>query len=268
VGSAAQDQALLCAARDLLPWRDIVLRGTPPATGEVGQPLPSDDGQPRWLIARPLPDTDPWSAQDERILETLAAAAAVTIELGHLQGRLAEQALLDPLTSVANRRKLDVELRRLCGSGQPFAVFVIDLDAFKEINDRLGHEVGDAVLGEVAIRLRANRREGDVVSRMGGDEFVLLLPGVGDLDAACTLADQVASAIAQPLDVGPWQLLVRGSIGVAVAPLDGDMPSALLRVADDRMYENKRRKGEQRDLVVVSRPIDRRGAAVGIPSPR
>jgi diguanylate cyclase (GGDEF)-like protein len=261
VGTDAQDDALLAAARDLLPWRDVDIRDTAPTEGEVGRPLPSADDTPRWLLARPRPDSDPWSDQDDRVLETLALSASVTIELGYLQAHVAEQAHLDPLTALGNRRKLDLELQRLCDGDEPFAALVLDLDGYKSINDRLGHEAGDAVLEQVAQRLRGACRDGDVLTRLGGDEFVLLLPGVTTGAAAQAVAGKVADAVAQPLHVGFWRLRVRTSIGAAVAPTDGRTPQALLRSADQRMYDDKaRNSGHAHDLIAVWQPTARRSS--------
>ena len=258
-GQTHQDAALLAAARDLLPWRDVVIRESAPQPGEVGRPLPSDSGEPRWLLARPWPDADPWSGRDDLVLDTLASTASVTIELAMLQAQVAEQVLVDPLTSLGNRRRLDQELRSLCSIAQPFAVVVLDLDGFKQINDRLGHEVGDAVLEQVAVRLGSDRREGDVVARLGGDEFVLLLPGVADIATAQAVIERVTAAISAPMQVGPWRLRVRTSAGAALSTWDGGTPQALLRRADERMYDDKRcRAAQATELVAVSETGGRR----------
>jgi diguanylate cyclase (GGDEF)-like protein len=259
IGQAHQDAVLVQAARELLPWRHVAIRSTAPDPGEIGRPLPSQDGAPRWLLARPWRDADPWGSRDDLVLDTLASTASVAIELSHLQAQIAEQALLDPLTSLGNRRRLDQELRRLCSGDLPFAVVVLDLDGFKEINDRLGHDVGDTVLEQVATRLQANRREDDVVTRLGGDEFVLLLPGVSDRMTARAVVDRIAAAVAEPLHAGAWRLRVRTSGGAALSLFDGATPQALLRRADERMYEDKQsRSADDKALVALWQPVDRR----------
>ena len=258
-GQTHQDAALLEAAHELLPWRDVAIRETPPAAGEVGRPLPSESGQPRWLLARPRPDADPWSGRDDLVLDTLAGTASVTIELAHLQAQVAEQVLVDPLTSLGNRRRLDQGLRALCTAGDAFAVVVLDLDGFKQINDRLGHDVGDAVLEQVAVRLRRDRREHDLVTRLGGDEFVLLLPGVDDIAIAQAVIERITSAVSEPMQVGPWRLRTRTSAGAALSRWDGGTPQDLLRRADERMYADKRsRASHETELVALWQPADRR----------
>ncbi len=122
------------------------------------------------------------------------------------------------------------------------AVLFLDLDDFKSINDRHGHETGDEMLRIVAQRLGRVMREGAVVCRLGGDEFACLLPNtMGDAQLS-RLAAQVFDAVSAPLKVGALKLSVRPSIGIAVYPTDGDSTTALLQHADAAMYHAKRQQ--------------------------
>ena len=119
-------------------------------------------------------------------------------------------------------------------------MFCLDLDGFKEINDCFGHAAGDAVLVEVAHRLRNSVRSPDFISRIGGDEFVILLPVISPDDAKKT-AERIIASVGQPFDLGlPVPLHIGISIGSACAPNDGETAIELLRSADRALYEAKR----------------------------
>jgi diguanylate cyclase (GGDEF)-like protein len=155
-------------------------------------------------------------------------------------------ALHDTLTGLPNRaylqERLAEELQAAVRTGIPVALALIDLDHFKEINDSLGHAVGDDVLQHVAARLRSDLREGDLVARLGGDEFVLLLPNTSDTEAV-TVARRIVDSLAPPFVTNGRTLDVTGSIGLAVSPQHGDDPTTLLRKADIAMYAAKRSRG-------------------------
>lgn len=169
-----------------------------------------------------------------------------------LVSRLREQTRQDPLTGLPNRRALEDELRRewqrLQRSGQPFAVIALDLDHFKDVNDRHGHLAGDALLEQVAQRLRATARETDTVAHTGGEEFLVLMPQSG-VEGALAAAQRLREAIgtqAFELEGEPVTLTV--SLGVSTAlQIDGE-PRAVLRRADQALY---RAKQEGRDRVAL-----------------
>jgi len=156
--------------------------------------------------------------------------------------RLAQSAATDPLTDLVNRRGLAEVSPGLLQRPGEHALLLFDLDRFKPINDTLGHEAGDRVLQVLAQRLQQHSRERDVVARLGGDEFVLLLgqcPQRPELDA---LIERLRGALEAPISLGSHTVRVTASVGVAVAPADGDELHVLLRAADWAMYTAKDRR--------------------------
>jgi diguanylate cyclase (GGDEF)-like protein len=155
--------------------------------------------------------------------------------------RLAES---DPLTGAANRSRLEqavVEaMARAERSGQPFGVLFADLDQFKALNDRLGHAAGDQALQEVARRIHEHVRATDVVARVGGDEFAVVLEGVKSREIAQEVAAKLMRAIGAPLTAIPSAPQLGVSIGVAMWPDDGSCIADLLQSADRAMYRVKR----------------------------
>jgi diguanylate cyclase (GGDEF)-like protein len=148
------------------------------------------------------------------------------------------RALHDDLTGLGNRALLLERLQEHVDTGRPVAVCLLDLDRFKEVNDTLGHGVGDDVLRLVAERLHAGVRPEDTVARLGGDEFVLLLE-VGSVEEALTIVDRVVAHLQRPYEVGGARLEVDASSGVAMLPEHGSDLEVLLRRADAAMYAAK-----------------------------
>jgi diguanylate cyclase (GGDEF)-like protein len=148
----------------------------------------------------------------------------------------------DPLTGLINRRGLTTELKTALSRSTPqrlVALYVLDLDGFKPVNDQHGHDVGDELLIAVAKRLQANVRSGDVVARPGGDEFVVMSSGLATPAQADALAHKLLDAIKAPFQIGPHTCHVSLTIGYALAPLDGTDAAALLKQADGAMYAGK-----------------------------
>ena len=156
--------------------------------------------------------------------------------------RIEKLAHFDQLTGLSNRALLQDEFK--CAScmaqrnGDPLAVMFVDLDHFKDINDALGHSVGDLVLIEVATRLKAALSEGDSLSRQGGDEFVVILPGT-DAEDAAAIATKLIEMISQPCHIEQYELCITPSIGIAMYPHDGATLEILSKNADSAMYRAK-----------------------------
>ncbi|UVW28171.1 bifunctional diguanylate cyclase/phosphodiesterase [Massilia sp. H6] len=153
------------------------------------------------------------------------------------------QAEHDPLTGLPNRTLFLDRLHHALATWRRqharFAVLFLDLDRFKSINDNNGHQAGDAVLREVAARLRRCVRRVDTISRLGGDEFVVLLADIGGADQAAHVAATVMQAVAHPIDVDGQEIGLSASIGIAICPTDGQDVDTLMHHADVAMYHAK-----------------------------
>ena len=160
------------------------------------------------------------------------------------QAQLAHLAHHDPLTDLPNRLlfagHLQSSLARAERSRQTLALLFIDLDRFKEVNDTLGHALGDELLVEVGHRLAAQLRSGDLLARLGGDEFVCILEGVDTPREASRVAEKLIARIAEPLLLRQNEIRVSASIGISLYPADGMDSDNLLRAADTAMYEAKK----------------------------
>lgn len=158
------------------------------------------------------------------------------------EGQLAFLANHDSLTNLPNRSLFDDRLHQALARadrGNGFAICFIDLDRFKLVNDSLGHAAGDAVLIEVAKRLGAVCRGADTLARLAGDEFVMLLEGMGNAEAAGGIAGRILAALAPPVHAGGRDIDVAASLGLALYPDDGNDIESLLRNADAAMYAAK-----------------------------
>ncbi len=175
----------------------------------------------------------------------LARALNYAIERRGIDRELTRQALHDPLTGLPNRvlltDRLTQGLGRLSRTRASLALLVLDLDGFKAVNDRHGHEVGDSLLVDVARRISEGLRTGDTASRYGGDEFVVLCEDVGSDHEAVAVAQRIAEALAEPFTLDGDQIYVRASIGISIARGPGVRAEALLRDADSAMYRCKER---------------------------
>ncbi len=171
--------------------------------------------------------------------------AAIAIEQRQLTNRLAHQAQHDTLTGLPNRALLEERLQQALAQarkqGWHIAVLFVDLDRFKQINDSLGHPVGDALLQQVARRLEGCIRKTDILARMGGDEFTLLLTELRDYQYSQKVAQKLLDSLAAPFQVEGYELFVSASIGISTSPRDGADAATLQRNADSAMYRAKNR---------------------------
>ncbi len=185
-----------------------------------------------------------FSSDARELAGSLAGQAVIALENARLHAIVEQQALLDGLTGLANRRRSDemlhLELSRAARLRAPLAFVLLDLDRFKSINDQFGHPAGDAVLSEVAALLAETVREIDVASRWGGEEFALILPGT-DLEGGLQLAERLRAALgARPVRVAAeTEILVTASFGVAAFP-DHETEQGLFAAADAALFEAKR----------------------------
>lgn len=154
---------------------------------------------------------------------------------------LRKQLVTDELTGMANRRGFDHALQTVVAAGQPYAVYFLDMNGFKAVNDTYGHDAGDELLVRSAQRLAASIRPSDVVARLGGDEFAIVVNGAIGEVAARGLADKLAAAIAAPfnLETVRGEVRVGVAVGYALSETVGNDPAELLRLADKAMYRDK-----------------------------
>jgi diguanylate cyclase (GGDEF)-like protein len=156
--------------------------------------------------------------------------------------RLAHEASHDALTELPNRRRFTEQLERMCGRGRAgdlISVLFLDLDGFKDVNDRYGHDVGNNLLVAVAARLRSCVRPGDIVARMGGDEFTILLTRLESVAPAVEVAERIGQMLQEPFILGGNETRISTSIGIAIAAADDADPADLVRRADVAMYRAK-----------------------------
>jgi diguanylate cyclase (GGDEF)-like protein len=159
------------------------------------------------------------------------------------RAQLARMALFDPLTGLPNRHLIEDRIDHAIAAQRRnkstvCALLFVDLDGFKDVNDRFGHKAGDTVLQGVARRVHAALRATDTVGRWGGDELLVLLENV-DRQEIARLTQHIRQAVEAPLELAPHTIKVGASIGLAVVPEDGETVSDLLRTADARMYDDK-----------------------------
>jgi diguanylate cyclase (GGDEF)-like protein len=150
----------------------------------------------------------------------------------------------DPLTHLPNRiafnETLDGALKRLARSGEEFAVLLLDLDRFKEVNDRFGHPAGDEFLAQAAARLQRCTRAAEHVARIGGDEFALIMSNLTGTEDALAIAEQFVAAFADPFLIDGYEISGAVSVGIVLAPRDGNTPHDLLKHADIALYRAKK----------------------------
>ncbi|PLR24991.1 diguanylate cyclase [Caulobacter zeae] len=175
--------------------------------------------------------------------EYLLGVSEDIAERKRAEAQIARLAHYDPLTELPNRllfhKDLSDALARAARREDLVAVHCVDLDRFKVVNDTLGHPVGDALLKAAAERLRACVRDGDTVARLGGDEFAVVQMGLTDLSGATRLAARIVEALEAPFDLLGHQVVIGGSVGVAVSPDDGLDCDELLKKADMALYRAK-----------------------------
>jgi len=210
---------------------------------------------------------------NEHLAEAAMHAARRADEAEAKFERSAAADQFDALTGLPTRNvmrdRLGEALALARRHGTCLALFFVDLDGFKEVNDTAGHAAGDEVLKQLAVRLRSAVRECDTVSRRGGDEFLVLLPEVAGREAATCVAQKMLHVVAQPVPAGgAAPICLSASIGIALRPCDGDDAGVLIGCADRAMYEAKRAGRNTYRFADDSSPDPAAAPPPPVPSPR
>ncbi len=191
---------------------------------------------PKWLSVTVVRDA-------KGLIQNYVAHFSDLSEYAEATAELARMAHFDPLTQLYNRSAFESLLPQALHNAQrdglQVAVMVIDLDRFKNVNDSLGHAIGDQLLMRVAERLRESVRASDIVARIGGDEFIVVLPDVENALSVAGVASKLKHSLADSYRVGPHTLYATPSIGIALFPTDGTDADTLLKNADAAMYHAK-----------------------------
>ena len=218
-------------------FRDLHGRVMNGESGTLEFEIVGRKGARRWLETHAAPMRDAQGAG----VSLLGVTRDIT-ERKHSESRIQYLANFDALTGLPNRNLLadhvQYAISLMRHGNENLTVMFIDLDRFKDINDTLGHSLGDAFLIETGRRLQSVLRESDTVSRLGGDEFILVLSDSG-AQAAAHVAEKLLESISRPCRIGPYDLVVTASIGIAIFPNDGKDLETLSRSADTAMYRAK-----------------------------
>jgi diguanylate cyclase (GGDEF)-like protein len=219
--------------------RDAVLAACIGDCHAIVVPLHADRALGALIVAHPLRHGSRVERRVVSMLERFCSHAALTLETVTLLKQIREQATLDALTGVANRRALDDELARACAYAQreqlELSIALLDVDHFKQLNDTHGHQVGDRVLRLIGTVLSQQTRASDVPARYGGEEFLIMMPG-SDVEAAGVMMRRLSAAITR----SSKELAVTISAGLAAFGRHGDTPEALIASADRALYAAKR----------------------------
>jgi diguanylate cyclase (GGDEF)-like protein/PAS domain S-box-containing protein len=244
---AHRDQLIGTTAHDFFSPREVKLiekldedaiqSGRHTIKGELA--FETSGGRPRFVTTTRLVVRD----HDDTPQHLIVVMEDVT-EHRESEARIAHMAHHDLLTGLANRalflEKIGEAGARLRQSGETFTIFILDLDRFKDCNDSLGHPAGDALLKEVARRLKCLLCETDVLARLGGDEFAVLQAGAVDQSVdAGNLAARMVEAVAEPFEIDESEVVIGASVGIAQAPADGIESSEMMKRADLALYRQK-----------------------------
>lgn len=210
----------------------------------LGVPLKSHKGIIGVLALKSYPGGASYNKKDQELLQFVSAQIATAIERRQMQAQLQHMAQYDQLTTLPNRALLFSRLKAALSAAREehgnIAVLYIDLNKFKQVNDTFGHSTGDRLLQVVAERIKQCVRASDTVARVGGDEFVVLLPCVSLTEDATRVAEKIHNALDQPIVIDGDNLVILPSIGIALYPEHGEGEQQLLNHADKAMYQMKK----------------------------
>jgi len=200
------------------------------------------------------------TAAESDALEVSARLATLAIESRRLYTDLLHRSEFDLLTDIHNRfsmeKHLDAQISHALVSGTIFGLIYIDLDGFKQVNDRFGHHAGDMYLQEAALRMKSQLRPIDMLARVGGDEFAALIPEVNCRADVEEIALRLEQCFDDPFAVGGTLMSGSTSVGVALYPMDGSSKDSLLQAADAAMYEAKHNKRQVQQMLDASLDVN------------
>ncbi len=245
-------------------WAEIDLEGTfgnCPAVSDkstleiIERPIPAHSGAVLGKIFAGFPAHAAKSIATPEAIENGVRLAALAIETGGKYSDLVRRSEVDPLTNAGNRfafdRALDLALEREKESGTKFGLIYIDLDGFKQVNDQFGHQVGDHYLQTTVSRLRNQSRSNDILARIGGDEFAVLVTSLNSAEELPEIARRLQTCFDAPFRIDSAEIPGSASMGCAVYPDDAITGPGLLECADARMYKAKRQKRPERMRISV-----------------
>ncbi|MEG4108630.1 EAL domain-containing protein [Microcoleus sp. S13_C5] len=186
-----------------------------------------------------------WTSEEQKLAQSLGTHLYMAAMQRRVEAMIRHQASHDPLTGLPNRllfnERLSLALASAHQKGEMLAVIFLDLDRFKNVNDTLGHPVGDLLLQSVSRRLTNCLRVGDSMARWGGDEFTVLLYNINSPEEATKICQQIIQCLSSPFDFEGLELYIKASLGIALAPYDGEDAETLLKNADAAMYKAKQK---------------------------
>lgn len=243
------DKTILLTPQTTAPaYEKLGIKACKLSTHWLGIPLISGTGTLGALVLRSDPDSDGYSEKDKEMLQFAATQVATAIERKRVHARLEFLARYDQLTELPNRAlfldRLHSALQRARRNSSKLAILYLDMDNFKQINDTFGHAAGDHLLREVAARLNQCVRESDTVSRIGGDEFVMLLEAINTREDAVLVAEKTLISLRDLYILDGLQFTSSPSIGIAVYPEHALDDLHLVQLADQAMYAAKRNGGD------------------------
>ncbi|MEG4279097.1 EAL domain-containing protein [Microcoleus sp. MON1_C1] len=186
-----------------------------------------------------------WTSEEQKLAQSLGTHLYMAAMQRRVEAMIRHQASHDPLTGLPNRllfnERLSLALASAHQNGEMLAVIFLDLDRFKNVNDTLGHPVGDLLLQSVSRRLTDCLRVGDSMARWGGDEFTVLLYNINSPEEATKICQLIIQSLSSPFDFEGLELYIKASLGIALAPYDGEDAETLLKNADAAMYKAKQK---------------------------
>ncbi|MBC8390528.1 MAG: diguanylate cyclase, partial [Actinobacteria bacterium] len=213
----------------------------------LGVPLRVENKIIGSMVLQSYTDPDLYSPKDIKLMEFVSQQVATAIERKQIEEKLKFLSLYDPLTKLPNRvlfyDRMRQEIAFAKREKKKFALMFLDLDNFKEVNDKFGHNIGDQVLQGVAKKFNTLLREADTICRLGGDEFIILLPRLAQpRENSVDVARKILHSLSEPFLIKDNQIFINTSIGIALYPDDGEEEEILIKNADKAMYTAKKER--------------------------